>query len=302
MSNPESGTDPLRDKLDELNKVLVPKKEDKLKPADTKATAKETKKEPKKEPEKEPKKEPEKKVEAKDWLIKDKFENNEDGIKSLIKSYTNIQGLSDTNARDLLELKQKVTPLLELDVLIDKHPKIAQALNNALEEIKQDEQGLKPPVMPDDFNAEETYTEGTSSFKYRLAENEYNINLAVSKATKPVEELKTALLANQKTADAQKDFEQKLIAGGLTKDEVKEYRKFFGDNSNNTIDNAIKAFRALTGEVESAQAKTTVEDLKNKDKTVAAASKSGKIDRVTDKPVEKLKKQTWENIMSVSKK
>ena len=259
------------------------------------------------------------------WLIDKKFENTPEGVKELVKAYSNVQSQFDKKynplKKELDELKIRVKPLLALNQFINDNPEAPVALNKILEKKKNKDKGLEPPVKPDDFNVADIYEKGTSSYDYHQAELGYHRAMGIQESSKRMDKLEQKLSKKEKDDKEFKALITDLKSKGLEDDEIESYLNYAADPDIGTPENQIVAFRAIRDKDKSVE-KPTKKDTeekpdektevktdekivetddptvksKSKNKPVSAVAESGTADSAVD-PVVVEKAKLWSGIM-----
>ncbi len=257
------------------------------------------------------------------WLIDKKFENTPEGVKELVKAYSNVQSQFDKKynplKKELDELKSRVKPLLALNQFINDNPEAPVALNKILEKKKNKDKGLEPPVKPDDFNVADIYEKGTSSHDYHQAELKHQRDMGVQESSARIDKLEQKLSKKDKDDKDFKALIADLKANGLEDDEIESYLKYAADPNIGTPENQILSFRAIRDKGKSvdkppkkAEEKPDEKEIKtdekivesddpttkskSKNKPVSAVAESGTADSAVD-PVVVEKAKLWSGIM-----
>ncbi len=223
-----------------------------------------------------------------DWLIENKFRNDDKGRNNLIESYQNIQGRA-TKAEAALKGTES---LQQLDEFLRENPNIVKLIQR---EINTRQNGSKVPEKPEDYDMLDESIEGTSSYKWREQHDEYLVQRGAAEALKEVNAFKQELAEkdaiNQRTKD--------LMKLGLTKAEITEYDVFIQNPKHKTEENLVKVWRYLSGKESSAkESKEAV--LTKEGKQTTAAAISGAVPAQTSDSKKKAEEEIEAEIMKLS--
>jgi len=235
-------------------------------------------------------KEPETKSEIEQWLIENKFKNDEQGVQKLADAYKQLQSKSDKEKNDWNSQKEKFDKLAQLDDYLAQNPDVVQKLTESVSEKQQNLNS--PPVKPDDYDILDESIDNSNSAKWREQHNEWLIQQGAVQAMQEVEKLKSELSESQ-AFDAETIELQKI---GLSDTEIVEYRQFIADPNNVTQENLVNIWKTLSNGHNS-QPKIDVETVpKVKNKQNSAASVSGSAPSAIE-PEEKALDDFWKGIM-----
>lgn len=235
-------------------------------------------------------KEPETKSEIEQWLIENKFKNDEQGVQKLADAYKQLQSKSDKEKNEWNSQKEKFDKLAQLDDYLAQNPDVVQKLTESVSEKQQNLNS--PPVKPDDYDILDESIDNSSSAKWREQHNEWLIQQGAVQAMQEVEKLKSELSESQ-AFDAETIELQKI---GLSDTEIVEYRQFIADPNNVTQENLVNIWKTLSNGHNS-QPKVDVETVpKVKNKQNSAASVSGSAPSAIE-PEEKALDDFWKGIM-----
>jgi len=235
-------------------------------------------------------KEPETKSEIEQWLIENKFKNDEQGVQKLADAYKQLQSKSDKEKNEWNSQKEKFDKLAQLDDYLAQNPDVVQKLTESVNEKQQNLNS--PPVKPDDYDILDESIDNSSSAKWREQHNEWLIQQGAVQAMQEVEKLKSELSESQ-AFDAETIELQKM---GLSDTEIVEYRQFIADPNNVTQENLVNIWKTLSNGHNS-QPKVDVETVpKVKNKQNSAASISGSAPSAIE-PEEKALDNFWKGIM-----
>jgi len=235
-------------------------------------------------------KEPETKSEIEQWLIENKFKNDEQGVQKLADAYKQLQSKSDKEKNEWNSQKEKFDKLAQLDDYLAQNPDVVQKLTESVSEKQQNLNS--PPVKPDDYDILDESIDNSNSAKWREQHNEWLIQQGAVQAMQEVEKLKSELSESQ-AFDAETIELQKM---GLSDTEIVEYRQFIADPNNVTQENLVNIWKTLSNGHNS-QPKVDVETVpKVKNKQNSAASVSGSAPSAIE-PEEKALDNFWKGIM-----
>lgn len=235
-------------------------------------------------------KEPETKSEIEQWLIENKFKNDEQGVQKLADAYKQLQSKSDKEKNEWNSQKEKFDKLAQLDDYLAQNPDVVQKLTESVSEKQQNLNS--PPVKPDDYDILDESIDNSNSAKWREQHNEWLIQQGAVQAMQEVEKLKSELSESQ-AFDAETIELQKM---GLSDTEIVEYRQFIADPNNVTQENLVNIWKTLSNGHNS-QPKVDVETVpKVKNKQNSAASVSGSAPSAIE-PEEKALDDFWKGIM-----
>ncbi len=235
-------------------------------------------------------KEPETKSEIEQWLIENKFKNDEQGVQKLADAYKQLQSKSDKEKNDWNSQKEKFDKLAQLDDYLAQNPDVVQKLTESVSEKQQNLNS--PPVKPDDYDILDESIDNSNSAKWREQHNEWLIQQGAVQAMQEVEKLKSELSESQ-AFDAETIELQKI---GLSDTEIVEYRQFIADPNNVTQENLVNIWKTLSNGHNS-QPKVDIETVpKVKNKQNSAASVSGSAPSAIE-PEEKALDDFWKGIM-----
>jgi len=235
-------------------------------------------------------KEPETKSEIEQWLIENKFKNDEEGVQKLAEAYKQLQSKSDKEKNEWNSQKEKFDKLAQLDDYLAQNPDVVQKLTESVQEKQQDLNA--PPVKPEDYDILDESIDNSSSAQWRKQHDEWLIRQGAVQAMQEVEKLKSELSESQ-AFDAETIELQKM---GLSDTEIVEYRQFIADPNNVTQENLVKIWQTLSNGYNS-KPKENVETVpKVKNKQNSAASVSGSAPAVVE-PEEKALDDFWKGIM-----
>ena len=218
------------------------------------------------------------------WLIDNKFKDDEEGRKALVKGYSEIQGRAEKaeNAYKPYEGKEEYFETLsQLDSFLQNNQKVVKAMQKAMKEGKE----IKVPPKPEDYDILDESINGSTSQKWREEQDQYLVRLGAFEATKKVDVLRQEL----SDKDEQIDFKQELKELGLSSAEMKEFDTFIKKSENTNTKTLVDYWRFL----KQPQTKTKVE------KEVTAAAIPGLVPAPV-KPEEKELEKFWSGIMEHS--
>jgi hypothetical protein len=194
--------------------------------------------EPEHKPIVDPKPEPEKK-----WLIKDKFEDNEEGARKLAQSYKDFQSKNDKETKELKEFNR----------LMKEDPKaLAQIILDAAEgEPEPEKSQFTPPTPPEGgLDSLDQYEEGTPTYEYIQKMDEYRENVRMEKISKLLDSKFEPIAKKEKdyeTLEALEAENTQFKALGLDEDGIKLVRETIANQDNMTLANLVAFTETVTG-------------------------------------------------------
>ena len=226
------------------------------------------------------------------WLIDNKFKNDEEGRNALVKSYRELQSKADKERNSYKSESEKLEKLKKLDGFLKENPGAVKALKGYVTKKEQDAVG--PPPKPDDYNIMEEGDMDTSSSKWREEYDQWLINQGAQKAIKYVDDLKGQM---QKNRQAQTE-KEKLLKMGLTEEQISDFYTFVRNPENVTPENLVKVWQS--NNKASSGVQVPQEETQPTQKTVAGASVTGATP--TTSSADKERENFWTGIMKHSNK
>ena len=226
------------------------------------------------------------------WLIDNKFKNDEEGRNALVKSYRELQSKADKERNSFKSESEKLEKLKKLDGFLKENPGAVKALKGYVTKKEQDAVG--PPPKPDDYSMMDEGDMGTSSAKWREEYDQWLINQGAQKAIKYVDSLKGQMQKNRQ-AQAEKE---KLLKMGLTDEQISDFYTFVRNPENVTPENLVKVWQSNSNT--SAGVQVPQEETQPKQKTVSGASVTGATP--TQSSQDKERENFWTGIMKHSNK
>ena len=224
------------------------------------------------------------------WLIENKFANDEEGKKALADAYKQLQSKSDKERNEWSGEKQKYEKLAQLDDFLSNNPDVVQKLTESVQEKQKDLNA--PPIKPDDYDILDESIENSSSANWRAEHDKWLINQAATQAMLEVEKLKSELSESQ-AFDAETTELQKM---GLSDTDIVEYRQFMADPNNVSQENLVQIWKTLSNKGNNSQSGTSQQAPKAKNKQNSAAAVSGNAPQAVE-PEEKVVDDFWKGIM-----
>ena len=248
--NEEMNEDNLMAELDEFNSGSSPEADEQ--PVEAQEAVQETVEvQESQSDEKSDKETPENETKIEQWLIENKFADDEEGKQKLADAYKQLQSKSDKERNEWGSEKQKYEKLAQLDDFLSSNPDVVQKLTESVQEKQKDLNA--PPVKPDDYDVLDESIENSSSAKWREEQDKWLINQGATQAMVEVEKLKSELSESQ-AFDAETTELQKM---GLSDTEVVEYRQFMADPNNVSQENLVQIWKTLANHGNSPQQKST---------------------------------------------
>jgi len=270
----ESGSDNQNDIMDALEDFNNPVEESGPDEVETKGAEPDVKPQP--EEVSEVKDNPEKVNESQtDWLIDNKFRNDEDGRQSLADSYKNMQSMKDKAEQELKSQGVDYDRLKQLDEFLKENPNVVDVLRSEVTKVAKDDNSS--PVKPEDYDILDEQIDGTASQKWRAGYDGWLIEQGARKAMQYVDDVRSQD-AEQVSFQAEVD---QLKSLGMTDTEIESYYGWMKDPENVTTENKVKIYKLLNGQVskESNDADvkgSTGQSVKEMSKNVSAGAVEGK--------------------------
>jgi len=234
--------------------------------------------------------EPNEQSKVEQWLIENKFANDEEGVQKLADAYKQLQSKSDKDKNEWNAEKSKYEKLAQLDEFLSSNPDVVQKLTESVQEKQKDMNA--PPVKPEDYDILDESIENSSSAKWRAEHDQWLIGQGATQAMLEVEKLKAELNQSQafeaETAELQKM--------GLSDTEIVDYRQFMADPSNVSQENLVEIWKTLSNKGNNSKPEVAQQAPKVKNKQNSAASVSGNAPQAIE-PEEKAVDDFWKGIM-----
>lgn len=235
-------------------------------------------------------KEPNEQSQVEQWLIENKFANDEEGVQKLADAYKQLQSKSDKDRNEWANEKGKYEKLAQLDEFLSNNPDVVQKLTESVQEKQKDMNA--PPVKPDDYDILDESIENSSSAKWRAEHDKWLISQGATQAMLEVEKLKSELTQSQ-AFDAETIELQKM---GLSDTDIVEYRQFMADPNNVSQENLVEIWKTLSNKGNNSKPEVAQQAPKVKNKQNSAASVSGNAPQAIE-PEEKAVDDFWKGIM-----
>jgi hypothetical protein len=270
----ESGSDNQNDIMAALEDFNNPIKESGSDEVETKGSEPDVKPQP--EEVSEVKDNPEKVNESQiDWLIDNKFRNDEDGRQSLADSYKNMQSMKDKAEQELKSQSGDYDRLKQLDEFLKENPNVVDALREEVTKVAKDDNAS--PVKPEDYDILDEQIDGTTSQKWRTVYDGWLIEQGARKAMQYVDDVRHQD-AEQVSFQAEVD---QLKSLGMTDAEIEGYYGWMKDPENVTTENKVKIYKLLNGQVSKESNDVDVkgstgQSVKEMSKNVSAGAVEGK--------------------------
>tara|TARA_R110000824_G_scaffold218869_4_gene405577 strand:- start:6586 stop:7497 length:912 start_codon:yes stop_codon:yes gene_type:complete len=287
--NEEMSEDNLMDELNEFNSGSLPEAVEQ--PIETQGVEEKAEEvQENQSDEKADKEQPENESKVEQWLIENKFKNNEEGKEKLAEAYKQLQSKSDKERNDWSGQKEKFDKLAQLDEFLSSNPDVVQQLTESVQEKQKDVNA--PPVKPEDYDILDESIDNSSSAKWREKHDKWLISQGATQAMVEVEKLKSELSESQ-AFDAETEALQKM---GLSDTDVVEYRQFMADPNNVSQENLIQIWKTLSNKGNNPQTKSIEQSPKVKNKQNSAAAVSGNAPQAIE-PEERETDDFWKGIM-----
>jgi hypothetical protein len=288
--NEEMNEDNLMAELDEFNEGSSPEAEQEQ-PVETQQASSEAEQvQEEQSDEKTDKEEPENESKVEQWLIENKFTDDEEGKKKLADAYKQLQSKSDKERNEWSGEKQKYEKLAQLDDFLVNNPDVVQKLTESVQEKQKDLNA--PPVKPDDYDILDESIDNSSSAIWREKHDKWLISQGATQAMVEVEKLKSELSEAQ-AFDAETEELQKM---GLSDTEVVEYRQFMADPNNVSQENLVQIWKTLSNKGNNPQKGSSQQTPKVRNKQNSAAAVTGNAPQAIE-PEEKTVDDFWKGIM-----
>ena len=234
--------------------------------------------------------EPNEQSKVEQWLIENKFANDEEGVQKLADAYKQLQSKSDKDKNEWNAEKSKYEKLAQLDEFLSSNPDVVQKLTESVQEKQKDMNA--PPVKPEDYDILDESIENSSSAKWRAEHDKWLISQGATQAMLEVEKLKSELSQSQ-AFDAETIELQKM---GLSDTDIVEYRQFMADPNNVSQENLVEIWKTLSNKGNNSKPEVAQQAPKVKNKRNSAASVSGNAPQAIE-PEEKAVDDFWKGIM-----
>lgn len=234
--------------------------------------------------------EPNEQSKVEQWLIENKFANDEEGVQKLADAYKQLQSKSDKDRNEWANERGKYEKLAQLDEFLSNNPDVVQKLTESVQEKQKDMNA--PPVKPDDYDILDESIENSSSAKWRAEHDKWLISQGATQAMLEVEKLKSELSQSQ-AFDAETKELQKM---GLSDTDIVEYRQFMADPNNVSQENLVEIWKTLSKKGNNSKPEVAQQTPKVKNKQNSAASVSGNAPQAIE-PEEKAVDDFWKGIM-----
>ena len=234
--------------------------------------------------------EPNEQSKVEQWLIENKFANDEEGVQKLADAYKQLQSKSDKDRNEWANERGKYEKLAQLDEFLSNNPDVVQKLTESVQEKQKDMNA--PPVKPDDYDILDEGIENSSSAKWRAEHDKWLISQGATQAMLEVEKLKSELSQSQ-AFDAETIELQKM---GLSDTDIVEYRQFMADPNNVSQENLVEIWKTLSNKGNNSKPEVAQQAPKVKNKQNSAASVSGNAPQAVE-PEEKAVDDFWKGIM-----
>ena len=270
----ESGSDNQNDIMSALEDFNEPVKESGSE--ETKAKEAEPKVESQPEEKSEVKDNPEETDESPvNWLIDNKFRDDEDGRQKLADSYKNMQSMKDRAEQELKSQGGEYDKLKQLDKFLKENPDVVNVIQEQVTKVAESSDAS--PEKPEDYDILDESVNGTSSQKWRVSYDEWLIEQGARKAMQYVDDVRHQ---DARQANLQAEVDQ-LKSLGMTDTEIEGYYGWMNNPDNVTTENKVKIYKILNGQVskESNDAdvkNSTGQSVKEMSKNVSAGAVEGK--------------------------
>ena len=228
------------------------------------------------------------------WLIKDKFRNDDNGRDALTKAYRELQSEKDKISGEIKKQATELQPLRQMDEFLKENPKIVEKL---AAEVEREQKGLQSPPKPEDYDVYDESVEGTSSYKWRQAQDEYLVRRGADRA---VQELNKFKLDVARQEQIRKEDELLKTEFKLNREDIESYRSFLSSPDNVNHRNAIELWKMSNGNSNPNPPEQKPQQ-EAKPKQVSAAAVSGSSPRPA-KAADKVVETVFNGIMGFNRK
>ena len=234
---------------------------------------------------------PEEVSQVEQWLIENKFKNDDEGVSKLAEAYKQLQSKSDKERNEFQEKGDRYAKLDQLDNFLASNPEVVSKLSESVRD-KQQELN-EPPNKPDDYDILDESIDNSSSAVWRAGHDQWLIRQGAAQAVAEVEKLKSDLSESQ-AFDMETIELQKM---GLSDTDVVEYRQFMADPNNVTQENLVNIWKTISQHNGNNPGKKVGDaEPKPKNRQTSAASVSGNVPSAVE-PEEKAVDDFWKGIM-----
>lgn len=229
-------------------------------------------------------------AEIEQWLIENKFKDDEDGRSKLAEAYKQLQSKTDKERNEFSQKEEKYSKLAQLDEFLSNNPDVVQKLTQEVQ-IKKEESNL-PPKKPEDYDILDESIENSSSAQWRQQYDQWLIRQGSAQAIGEIEKLKSELSESQafemETLELQKM--------GLSDTDIVEYRQFMADPNNVTQENLVNIWKMIAKNGKSSNSIQKEKEPQPKNKQNSPASVSGSVPSAVE-PEKKDLDAFWDGIM-----
>tara|TARA_Y100001973_G_C5201340_1_gene337927 strand:+ start:951 stop:1781 length:831 start_codon:yes stop_codon:yes gene_type:complete len=176
------------------------------------------------------------------WLIENKFQDNDEGKEKLIKSYREIVSARDKDRNQFDKQLNEIKPAIELHQLLTENPDLAQRFKDSVK--TQEAENNKMPEKPEEYDILDESIEGTESYKWRKSYDEFLLNQGRMQAKAEVDNFKAEL-------QQQREFEQQnaeLAQKGLSSEQINSFRNFVSNPEEVNTDILLQVWASHTGQ------------------------------------------------------
>ena len=229
-------------------------------------------------------------AEIEQWLIENKFKDDNEGKVKLAEAYKQLQSKTDKERNEFATKEDKYAKLAQLDEFLAGNPDVVKKLTQEVQAKK--EASNAPPLKPDDYDILDESIDNSSSAQWRGEYDQWLIRQGSAQAIGEIEKLKSELSEAQ-AFDAETEELQKM---GLSDTEVVDYRQFMADPNNVTQENLVNIWRTLAQRSGNSNPTPEGESPKPKNKATSAAAVTGSAPSAVE-PEEKDLDDFWKGIM-----
>ena len=226
------------------------------------------------------------------WLIDNKFKNDEEGRENLAKSYRELQSKYDKDSNRSKEDQEKFDRLEKLDSFLKENPEVVKTMKDKVDTIARNEAG--PPKKPEDYDILDESIDDSSSAKWRAEYDSWLISQGQQAAKKELESYR----AEREAAERQAQEVLELKKMGLSDKEIPDYYNFVTSDANLTTENLVKIYRYLKVDGNDTKPEEKQQPVEPKRTSAAAATGSTPPAKSSEK---KVVEEFWDGIMKFNR-
>jgi len=230
----------------------------------------------------------EQREEAIQWLIDNKFKDNDKGKADLATAYRELQSKTDKERTESTNKAAQYEQLNKLDAYLRENPDVVQNLQSRISSDAND-----PPEKPEDYDILDEQIDGSSSATWRDEHDSYLIRKGSQSAKDEIGKFKQEIqMKQQHEAEV-----SELKDLGLDDGDIESFNSFMNNNDNLTNKNLVKIWKFL-----SPQNNEKTPTSKGKTKHTTAVASPGKAPVSDTDPETGEVDKFWNGIMDNSRK